>query len=416
MKKLTTSIILIIIFVLNFTMSVFADDTPINYTDYVSEENLSLYNKFKGQNLTINVYNWGEYIPDGSDESLNINKVFEEITGIKVVYSTFATNEELYAKLKGGSVSYDIIIPSDYMIGQMIEENMLLPLNYSNIPNAKNIMDKFRGLDYDSEDKYSVPYTWGLVGIFYNTSLIDEEIDSWEVFWDDKYSKNMLMFSNPRDAFAISQRLLGYSFNSENIDEWKTALEKLKEQKPLMQDYVMDEIFDKMAGEEAAIAPYYSGDAKVILEENENIKFVYPKEGTNMFVDAVCIPSSSKNKEAAELYINFLAEPQIAYEVTSFIGYATPNKEAFELLDDEVKNDPLFYPSEEVLENTEVFKNLPSELNSEISTMWTELRNASSKQSDENDSIVFPVILIIIVILMFVLILYKRRKKIREDY
>lgn len=342
------------------------------------------YEKFKDAGISINVYNWGEYISDGSDGLLDINNEFTKLTGIKVNYSTYATNEELYAKLKGGGTDYDIIIPSEYMIARMIKEDMLLPLDYENIPNFSNIMDKFKDLLYDPGNVYSVPYTWGTIGIIYDNTAIDvpsEEID-WDILWDEKYADSILMFDNPRDSFAIAELLLGYSMNTEDLGELTEAAERLKEQKSLVQSYVMDEIFDKMGAGEAVLAPYYAGDAVTLMEEYEHLSFAVPKSGTNLFLDALCIPASSTKKEAAEMYINFMCEPDVAYATTSYIGYSTPNNLAFEMLDDEVKNDGISYLSDEYInEHTTVFSNLSDEANREMQRLWTDM-----KSTEENDT------------------------------
>jgi len=336
------------------------------------------YSRFKGKGISINVYNWGEYISDGSDGLLDVNSEFSRLTGIKVNYSTYATNEELYAKLKGGGSDYDIIIPSDYMIARMIKEGMIQKLNYDNIPNFENIMPKFKGTVYDPDDEYSVPYTWGTVGIIYDNTAVEvpEEGLDWDILWDPQYKDSILMFDNPRDSFAIASLLLGYSINTEDFDELRHAAEKLKEQKGLVQSYVMDEIFDKMGAREAALAPYYAGDAVTLMDEYSHLSFAIPKSGTNLFIDALCIPKSSSNKEAAEAYINFMCEPDVAYATTSYIGYSTPNQAAFLMLDDEVKNDGISYPSDEyIAENTTIYNNLSDEANREMQNLWTEMKS-----------------------------------------
>ena len=344
----------------------------------ITVDNPEYYQKYKDSGISINVYNWGEYIPDGADGSININDEFTKLTGIKVNYSTYATNEELYAKLKAGAANYDIIIPSDYMISRMISEDMLEEINVDNIPNYKNIMDKFKGLEYDPEEKYSVPYTWGTVGIIYDKNSVDlseDEID-WDVLWDSKYKDKVLMFDNPRDAFAIAETLLGYSLNTESESELRAAADKLKEQKGVVQAYVMDEIFDKMSAGEAVFAPYYAGDAVTLMSEYDNLGFVMPKSGTNLFVDAMCIPKGAKQKEAAEMYINFMAEPQIALEVANYIGYSTPNTPAYDMLDDDIKNSDISYPDDEYLDKyTTVFKNLSPEANKLMQDLWTEMKS-----------------------------------------
>ena len=289
------------------------------------------YTKFKDAGISINVYNWGEYISTGAEAgTLDVNSEFTKLTGIKVNYTNYATNEELYAKLKGGGASYDVIIPSDYMISKMIKENMVQPLDFENIPNFKYIMDNFRNMAYDPENSYSVPYTWGTVGIIYDKTMIDlpkDEID-WDLLWNKDYSDQILMFDNPRDAFAIAEIMQGYSINTEDSDELADAARKLTEQKNVVQGYVMDEIFDKMGAGDALIAPYYAGDALTILDENEDLGFVIPKSGTNLFIDAMCIPAGAKQKEAAEMYINFMCEPDIAYANIDYICYSTPHQAA----------------------------------------------------------------------------------------
>lgn len=346
-------------------------------------EDMEYYTRFKGQDISINVYNWGEYISTGADEgTLNVNAEFTKLTGIKVNYTNYATNEELYAKLKGGGAYYDVIIPSDYMISKMIKEKMIQPLNFDNIPNFRYIMDTFVNPAYDEENLYSVPYTWGTVGIIYNTSLVDipeEEID-WDILWNEDYRDQILMFDNPRDAFAIAEIMLGYSINTEDEIELTAAANKLKEQKKVVQGYVMDEIFDKMAANDAWLAPYYAGDALTILEENEDLGFVVPKSGTNLFVDAMCIPADAKQKEAAEMYINFMCEPDIAFSNIDYICYSTPHSAAYEMLDEETRTSPISYPDSEYLDaNTTIFVNLSDEANLTMQNLWTEMKSAEEE-------------------------------------
>ena len=323
--------------------------------------------------VTINVYNWGEYIANGTDDSLDVNAEFTRRTGIRVNYTTFDSNEALYSKLVGGGADYDVIIPSDYMVSRLIEENMLAELDFSNIPNYQYIDESFRNADYDPENRYSVPYTWGVVGLFYNTKYIDEEITSWSALWDERYGGKILMFDNPRDAFAIAQILLGQSVNTTNEEDWLAAAAYLKQQKPLVQAYVMDRIFDKMESEEAWIAPYYAGDAAILVDNSEYIRFVVPKEGTNYFVDAMCIPTNAKNVENAEKFINFMCSTEAAAANADYIGYSSPQREVFEQLDDAVKNDPIHYPSEETIAHGETFLNLPEDINEYYNELWTEI-------------------------------------------
>ena len=330
------------------------------------------------ETVTINVWNWGEYISNGEDGTLDVNEEFTKRTGIKVNYQVYQTNEELYTMMKMDSSNMDVVIPSDYMIGKMINEGMLEKLNFDNIPNYKYIDPEFQNLEYDPTNEYSVPYTWGTVGIFYNTTMVDEEDVkdlSWDLLWNEKYAGKILMFDNPRDAFAIAQSKLGISMNTTDEEELQLAAEELKKQKPLLQAYVMDQIFDKMASGEAAIAPYYAGDGIIMMEENEDIAFGVPKEGANRFVDAICIPKGTQNKDAAEAYINFLCETDIAVANAETIGYSTPHTEAKKELDPEIVNNPNFYPPEEVLARTEIFLTLPDEVNRLMDDLWIQIKN-----------------------------------------
>lgn len=379
----------------------------------VTVEDTEYYSQLKDSGASINVYNWGEYIPDGSEEGvLNVNEEFTKLTGIKVNYSTYATNEELYAKLKGGGSNYDIIIPSDYMISRMIKEDMLEPLDLSKIPNFSNTMENFQDSAYDPKSKYSVPYTWGTVGIIYDTTVVEEEEIGWDILWNENYAGRILMFDNPRDAFAIAQNMLGYSMNTEDTQELEDAAEKLKEQKKVVQAYVMDEIFDKMGAGEAIIAPYYAGDAVTLMDEFEDLDFVVPESGTNLFIDAVCIPKGCRNKEAAQMYINFLSEPDVAYAVADFIGYSTPNEAAFEMLDDEVKNDGISYLDDDFIEEkTTIFCNMSDEANLKMQQLWTDMK--SSEEQTPNRFIV-PSFMAFCVIASLV-ILVKRYMKKKKD-
>ncbi len=321
----------------------------------------------------LKVYNWGEYISDGTDGTLDTIEAFEEKFGVKVQYDMFATNEEMYTKIKSGSVSYDVIIPSDYMISRMIDEGMLEELNFDNIPNAQYVMDDFKTPDFDPEGKYTVPYTWGTVGLVYNKTMVEGTPDSWNVLWDEKYKDNILMFLNSRDAFGIAEKLLGYSQNTTNEAEIRECAAKLKEQKEVLQTYVMDEIFDKMEIGEAAVAPYYAGDAVTMMAENTDLDFVIPKEGSNIFIDSMCIPKGSEQKELAEAFINFMCETEIGKANIEKICYSTPLNNVFEALPDEVKNNEYIYPSSEVLANCESFANLPDETNLLMQDLWNEI-------------------------------------------
>lgn len=306
-----------------------------------SIEEMPLPSYKSGEVISLNVYNWGEYISDGSEDSLDVNLAFEEYFNenlsekyggikIKVEYSTYANNEDMYAKLKNSAVSYDVIVPSDYMIEKMKNEGMLLSFDTSTLSNYGNISEDFKNENayYDTENRYSLPYTYGMVGVIYNKSLVDAEDvkdKSWSLLWNEKYSGNILQFNNPRDAFATAMYWKGMDVNTTELDVWEDAYELLKEQKPILQGYVNDEIFNKMKSESAAIAAYYVGDFLIMAEEEENLAFYYPKEGVNYFVDAMCIPTCSSNPHLAKEYINFMIGEEAAVANATYIGYASPN-------------------------------------------------------------------------------------------
>ena len=333
------------------------------------------------EQVTINVYNWGEYISDGSEGTLDVNKAFEKkYPHIKVNYTMYTSNEDLYAKLKSGASSYDVIIPSDYMIGRMIEEDMLMKIDVSKLENYKYIADQYKNLPYDPTNEYSVPYNVGMIGIIYNTLDVDEEdTGSWDLLWNAKYAGQILNFQNSRDGFATAQLLLGQSINSTVKSDWDKALDKLKEQKAILQGYVMDEIFIKMQGGNALIAPYYAGDYFIMYGENEDLGFYYPEEGTNFFVDAMCIPKDAKHVEEAMLYIDFMLSKEIAIANAEYICYASPNTQ--------VVNDPdyleylselhpnakdILYPELEGYK-TESYMNLSAEMRKYEYELWEEL-------------------------------------------
>lgn len=395
-----------------FALPASAAGDRIQVTEDISVSADYDWERFRGQGITLNVYNWGLYISDGSDESVDVLSAFEQLTGIDVNYTTYDTNESLYAKLKSGGADYDVIVPSDYMVGKMIAEGMLETLDYSNIPNAADIGAQYKGLEYDPNDAYSVPYTWGVVGIVYNTTMVKEEPTSWNVLWDEQYSGSILMFNNSRDAFAIAAKKIGLSLNPASTAEIDRIAEELKSQKSVVQAYVMDEIFDKMEGGEAALAPYYAGDAITMIDENPDLAFAIPEEGTNYFVDAMCIPAGCKNKEAAEMFINFMCETDVGVANCDFIGYSTPMQSVWELLDDELKYSEIAYPSAEVLANTEVFNVLPDELNAAMDKAWSDM-----KSYDENGNGWLIPVFLVLAIALAVLVLWRRSvKKKRNDY
>lgn len=359
----------------------------------------------------IHVYNWGEYISSGADGSMNVNAAFTQKTGIRVDYTTFDTNESLYSKLAGGGAQYDVIIPSDYMINKLIKQNMLEKLDFRNIPNYKYIDKQYRNLSYDPQNQYSVPYTWGTVGILYNKKHVKkEETKSWDVLWNQKYAGKILMFDNPRDAFGIAQKKLGLSYNTTDTNDWEAAATLLKQQKPLVQSYVMDQIFDKMDSGEAWVAPYYAGDGESLMRENPDIGFTIPtKEGTNFFVDTICILKGSKNKAAAEAYINFLCSPEVSAANMEAIGYSTPETAARKLLPKEMADSTICYPPQEILEKSEVFTNLPDSTLTLIDNLWTEVKMGSS-----GDTLTLILVLCAFLAAYIVIVVYKKQKRRRE--
>lgn len=360
---------------------------------------------------SITVYNWGQYISDGSDGSLDVIAAFEEATGIKVNYMMFDSNETMYTKLKTGGSSYDVIIPSDYMIARLIAEDMLEELNFDNIPNYQYIDASFRGMDYDPEEKYSVPYTWGTVGLIYNTKYVQQP-DSWTALWDEAYSGKILMFDNCRDACGIAELIRGYSLNTTDVAQLEDCADLLKQQKPLVQSYVMDQIYDKMIREEAWIAPYYAGDYLQMAADNEDLAFVFPKEGFNIFVDAMCIPKGCQNKEGAEAFINFLCDPEISGQNLDYLGYSVPQTEARQYLDPETAASNIAYPSEETLANSESFLYLPTQISQAMDNLWL-----SVKTDGSNTGLYIGVaiaVVLIVAALAVVMQVQKKKKKARR--
>ena len=327
---------------------------------------------------TLYVYNWGQYISEGDDGSLDVIATFEEAyPNIRVQYSTYDSNEIMYSKLANGGITVDVIIPSDYMIGRMVQEGMLEELNFDNIPNYQYIDDSFKNTSYDPENKYSVPYTWGTVGIIYNTKYVDEaDVTGWELLWNEKYAGKILMFDNSRDAFGIAEYLLGYDVNTTDEAELQACSAKLAEQKPVVQQYVMDQIFDAMENEEAWIAPYYAGDYLTMVEENPDLAFYRPTaQGYNMFIDAMCIPTCCQEKEAAEAFINFLCSPEISSANMEFLGYSVPSTAAKELMDPEVAGSEVAYPDADTLTTGTSFNFLPEETSRYMESLFMEVRN-----------------------------------------
>ena len=383
-----------------------------------------------GETVTLYVYNWGEYISDGSEGTLDSNELFEEwyfeTYGVKVEvnYSTYSSNESMYAKLSSGSVNYDVVVPSDYMIERMIAEDMLAELNYDNMPHIGNIHPDFFGDEaiydyYDPDNKYAVPYMYGMIGIIYNTTMVSEDdpsLGSWQLMWDERHAGNILQFNNSRDAFGTAQYFLGLDVNSPDEAEWRLALDKLKEQKPILQGYVMDEIFNKMENGSAAIAAYYAGDFLSMYENNEDLEFFYPTEGTNLYVDAMCIPKSSQNKEIAERYIDFMLTEEPAVANAEYTYYASPNttvrdNEEYKEYMNSIKEGgyDLMYGTDAV--QTSSYQNLGGDQLIMLNGLWEELKS--------DIQVGLPIYVICAVILIILIgggTILGVRKKIRDKY
>ena len=324
-----------------------------------------------GENGEVVVYNWGEYI---DPETITM---FEEETGIKVVYDEFETNEVMYPKVEAGATAYDVICPSDYMIQKMIDNDLLAEINFDNIPNVKNIGQQYfeQSKEFDPENKYSVPYCFGTVGILYNKTMVDEPVDSWSILWNDKYADNILMQDSVRDAFMVALKLNGYSMNSVEESELETAKNSLIEQKPLVQAYVIDQVRDKMIGNEAAIGVIYSGEAIYTQRENPDLEYVIPKEGTNVWIDSWVIPKNAPNKENAEKFIDFMCREDIALMNFEYITYSTPNVAAQALIEDEdIKNSKIAFPDLSQYDNLETFHYLGEEGDELYNNLWKEVK------------------------------------------
>ena len=362
------------------------------------------------ETVTINVYNWGQYLSDGTDDYINVIEEFEAAyPNIKVNYMTYDSNESMYTKLKTGGSLFDIIIPSDYMVEKLIAEDMLEPLDLSNIPNFACIDESFRDPSYDPGSVYSVPYTWGGVGVIYNTKYVDEaDTGGWELLWNEKYAGKILMFDNPRDAFAIAQLELGYDINTEDSTLLTLSANLLREQKPLVQMYVMDQVFDKMQRGEAWIAPYYAGDYLLMVEENPDLAFYYPEEGFNLFVDAVCIPKGSEHKAEAETFINFLLDPEVCGQNLEYLGYSSPSSAAKEFMDPEVASDPIAYPDTETLARGLSFSSLSLEGTQEMNSLWLTVKTADTTTTVY---LILTIAAVVLVVFLWSFVKFRKRRK-----
>lgn len=396
---------------------------PVSVTAFADEEvftqeQIAYYAGLGLQGTTVNVYNWGEYISDGAEGSMDVVSEFERLTGATVNYTNFESNENMYSKLAGGGVSYDVIVPSDYMIERLIDEDMLLEIDWNNVPNRALIADEFQNLFFDPEQKYSLCYNVGTTALIYNTTLVDEAPTSWSVLWDEQYKGKVLMFNNSRDAFAIAQALLGQDFNTANESDWNAAAELLAEQRDKVSPvYVMDEVFNLMESGEYAFATYYVGDYVLMNENNPDLAYAFPEEGVNIFYDAFCIPKCAQNKEGAEAFINFMHEPQVALENAEYIYYASPNITVRENEEHSLYQNEAVYP--EHLPNGQYFGNLPQNILELQADLWTKVKSgrlsANSEAEERNIYIVFAAVVGAAVLCVAAKLIYDSRKKKFED-
>lgn len=365
------------------------------------------------EKITLNVYNWGMNMADGTDGTMDLVAEFEKrYPHIDVNMSEYESNEVLYTKLSSGGITVDVIIPSDYMIDRMIAEDMLLELNFDNIPNFAYVDEQFRNPDFDPENKYSVPYTWGTVGILYNTKYVDEaDVTGWELMWNEKYAGKILMIDNSRDAFGIAQYLLGYDINTMDKEQLKACADKLAQQRPLVQQYVMDQIYATMENEEAYIAAYYAGDCMLMMEENPDLAFYLPEhQGFNLFTDAMCIPKCAQEKEAAELFINFMCDPEISGANMDYICYASPISEAKDYMEEYLAVSPIVYPEAEVLEKGSSYAYLSEDTSRFVESLYQEATKIYSADEDSADHGWIPVIVVAVAVIGVALFLRKKKK------
>lgn len=412
MRKYTALILALILCVCSFPFTAYAEDA------YFTDEQIEYYKNLELQGTTVNVYNWGEYISDGSEGSMDVVSEFERLTGATVNYTNFESNENMYSKLAGGGVSYDVIVPSDYMIDRLIDEEMLLPLDYDNIPNMKYISEEYQHLYYDPDQLYSVCYNIGTTILIYNKTLVSEEPDSWEVLWDEQYKDQVLMFNNSRDAFAIAQAVLGKDFNSTVEQDWVDCAQLLAEQKDKTNPvYVMDEIFNLMESGEYALGVYYAGDYLLMVENNEDLGYCFPKEGVNFFYDAFCIPTCSQNKRGGEAFINFMHEPQVAYENSEYIYYRSPNITVEDNEESSLYGSEVIYTSDDV--KSQSFKNLPQNIIELQNNLWTQVKSGklSADNEEQNRKIYIECAVIgsVAVVVIVIKLISNAKKKKEQD-
>ena len=412
MKKIV-AVLLILVILLSFCM------IPVSAYEYLDypEETISYYKNLGLQGTELNVYNWGEYIAD-DDESVNVIREFEKLTGINVNYTTFESNENLYSKIVGGGVSYDIIVPSDYMVEKLIKEGMLEKIDFANVPNYEKYFDGenygdlvARKVGNETISDYAVIYNVGTTILIYNTKYVKEKPTSWKVLWDEQYKGKVLMFNNPRDSFAIAQFILGQSLNTTSPDDWDKAAELLKKQRETVKPtYVMDEVFVNMESGDYYLAAYYAGDFEIMYGHNPDLDYAFPEEGVNSFYDAFVIPSSVQNKAGAEAFINFMMEPRIALENAEYIYYATANKAVIENEDYSLADSDAVYPDQSEIANAQVFHDLPSETLQYMNTLWSKVKG------ENNATVIYIVSIACLVLLVAVIAITLIRKKKMKKY
>ena len=318
----------------------------------------------------VNVYNWYDYMDE------EVFEIFEQETGIHVNKMYFTTNEDMMLQVEVSPGAYDLVFPSDYCVERMIANGMLAEINFDNVPNFVHIAQNLQHPDYDPDNKYTVPFMWGTLGILYNTKMVDEPVTSWNILWDEKYADNIFMMDSLRDTMGVALKSLGYSMNSQDIIELKAATDHLIAQKPLVKAYYVDETKDKMVANEAALALVYSGDALYAMEKNEDLAYAVPMEGSNIWIDPMVIPATAKNKENAEKLINFLCRPDIARKNCEYIWYSSPNASAIELMGEEYTDNPTINPPEDVVARCEFFHDIPADKLAIYNNFWGQVKNA----------------------------------------
>ena len=411
-KKLSLFMITLVVISVILPFNAFAKDK------YFTDEQLEYYKNLGLQGTSVNVYNWGDYISDGSDGSMDVVHEFERLTGAKVNYSNFESNENMYSKLIGGGVSYDVITPSDYMIERLIDEKLLLPLDFDNIPNFRYVSDSCKSLYYDPDDTYSVGFNTGRTVLIYNKTLVDKEPDSWSVLWDEQYKDKVLMFNNSRDAFAIAQALLSQDFNTTSEQDWVDAAQLLAKQKDAVNPvYVMDEVFNLMESGEYAFATYYAGDFELMVENNSDLGFCFPKEGVNEYWDAFCVPTCAQNKKGAEAFINFMQEPQVAFENVEYIYYESANSTVKDNEESSIYGSKAIYP--EVLPDSQPFKNLPQNILELESSLWNQVKggklSAENKADEKRIYTISSILAAGVVVILAITFINKRKKSKEQD-